>query len=74
MIKWILIALLILHGVIHILGTLTEFDLVEIEGAPDAAIENDVDPGGLCVSAHFEPNGLPIEPRPVNAEHPTDPT
>ena len=31
MIKWILIGLLILHGLIHIIGTLTEFNLVEID-------------------------------------------
>lgn len=31
MLQWILFGLLILHGLIHILGTLTEFNLVEIE-------------------------------------------
>jgi hypothetical protein len=31
MIKWILLAILVLHGVIHVLGTLAEWNLVEIE-------------------------------------------
>lgn len=31
LLKWILFAVLLIHGLIHIIGTLTEFDLVEIE-------------------------------------------
>ncbi|MHA2029299.1 MAG: hypothetical protein ACW99Q_07905 [Candidatus Kariarchaeaceae archaeon] len=31
MLRWILVGLMVLHGLIHILGTIVEFDLMEIE-------------------------------------------